>query len=119
MLTAIAYAADAAPDVAPQSPIGAFLPVLLIFGIFYFLLIRPQQKKAKAHTVALESLKVGDEVLTSGGIFGKVFKVDGDRVIVEIADKVKVTAAKSQLFPQGLKSKCPVAADKPEKKKDK
>ena len=108
MFTAIAYAADAAPAAAPQSPIAAFLPVLLIFGIFYFLLIRPQQKKQKEHTVALEALKAGDEVLTTGGIYGKVVKVDGERVIIEIADKVKVVAAKPQLYPQGSKSGCPV-----------
>ncbi len=120
MFTAIAYAAEGVAAGTPQSPIGAFLPVILIFGIFYFLLIRPQQKKAKEHTKSLESMKAGDDVLTSGGIFGKVFKVDDDRVIVEIADKVKVSVAKAQLYPQGSKSKCPVKKeDKAGKKKDK
>ncbi len=99
MLVAIAYAAEGASPAA-QSPFGAFVPLILIFAIFYFLLIRPQQKKAKDHTNSLETMKTGDEVLTSGGIFGKVSKIDGDRVVVEIADKVKVTIAKSQLHPQ-------------------
>ena len=99
MLVAIAYAAEGAAPAA-QSPFGAFVPLILIFAIFYFLLIRPQQKKAKEHTSSLETMKTGDEVLTSGGIFGKVSKIDGDRVVVEIADKVKVTIAKSQLHPQ-------------------
>lgn len=99
MLVAIAYAAESGAA-APQSPFGAFVPLILIFAIFYFLLIRPQQKKAKEHTKALETMKTGDEVITNGGIFGKVSKVDNDRVIVEIADKVKVTVAKSQLHPQ-------------------
>lgn len=99
MFVAIAYAAESGAA-APQSPFGAFVPLILIFAIFYFLLIRPQQKKAKDHTKALETMKTGDEVITNGGIFGKVSKVDNDRVIVEIADKVKVTVAKSQLHPQ-------------------
>ena len=99
MLVAIAYAAEGAAPAA-QSPFGAFVPLILIFAIFYFLLIRPQQKKAKEHTSSLETMKTGDEVLTSGGIFGKVSKINGDRVVVEIADKVKVTIAKSQLHPQ-------------------
>ncbi len=101
MLVAIAYAAEGGGGAgAAQSPFGAFVPLILIFAIFYFLLIRPQQKKAKEHTSSLETMKTGDEVLTSGGIFGKVVKIDGDRVVVEIADKVKVTIAKSQLHPQ-------------------
>ncbi len=99
MFVAIAYAAESGAE-ASQSPFGAFVPLILIFAIFYFLLIRPQQKKAKDHTKALETMKTGDEVITNGGIFGKVSKVDNDRVIVEIADKVKVTVAKSQLHPQ-------------------
>jgi preprotein translocase subunit YajC len=99
LFVAIAYAAEGGAG-ASQSPFGAFVPLILIFAIFYFLLIRPQQKKAKEHTSSLETMKTGDEVLTSGGMFGKVSKIDGDRVVVEIADKVKVTIAKSQLHPQ-------------------
>jgi len=100
LFVAIAYAVEGGA-IAPQaSPFGAFIPLILIFVIFYFLLIRPQQKKAKDHKVALEAIKAGDEVVTSGGIFGKVCKIEGDRVVVEIADKVKVAVAKSQLYPQ-------------------
>ena len=99
MFVAIAYAAEGGAPAA-QSPFGAFIPLILIFAIFYFLLIRPQQKKAKEHADSLETMKTGDEVITSGGIFGKVSKIDKDRVVVEIADKVKVTVAKSQLHPQ-------------------
>ncbi|MDT8317616.1 MAG: preprotein translocase subunit YajC [bacterium] len=98
MLVAIAYAAEGAGP-AQQSPFGAFVPLILIFAIFYFLLIRPQQKKAKEHTNSLETMKTGDEVITNGGIFGKVSKIDNDKVVVEIADKVKVIVAKSQLHP--------------------
>ncbi len=99
MLVAIAYAAEGGAGAA-QSPFGAFVPLILIFAIFYFLLIRPQQKKAKEHTHSLETMKAGDEVVTSGGILGKVSKIDNDKVVVEIADKVKVTVVKSQLHPQ-------------------
>lgn len=103
MLVAIAYAAEGA-QAAPQNPFGFFLPLILIFGIFYFLLIRPQQKKAKEHELALEKLKVGDDVITAGGIFGKVSRIDsGNKVIIEIADKVKVAVVKSQLQPLGGK----------------
>ena len=101
MLVAIAYATVGA-QAAPQNPFGAFLPLILIFGIFYFLLIRPQQKKAKEQAQAIEKLKVGDEVITAGGIFGKVTRVDsGNKVIVEISDKVKVAVVKAQLQPIG------------------
>ncbi|MDH3972901.1 MAG: preprotein translocase subunit YajC [Deltaproteobacteria bacterium] len=101
MLVAIAYAAEGAQR-APQNPFGAFFPLILIFAIFYFLLIRPQQKKAKEQAKALEKLKVGDEVVTAGGIFGKVTRVDsGNKVVLEIADKVKVAVLKAQLQPIG------------------
>ncbi|MBE9502919.1 MAG: preprotein translocase subunit YajC [Proteobacteria bacterium] len=91
------------------------LPMVLIFGIFYFLIIRPQQKKAKDHTKSLEALKTGDEVVTSGGIYGVITKVDGDTVIVEIADKVKVRAVKSQLYPR-TKKEVTEKEDKEDKK---
>ena len=99
----LAYAQNAGAQGNMPEWLGGVMqmvPFIAIFAIFYFLLIRPQQKKAKDHTNSLETMKTGDEVLTSGGIFGKVSKIDGDRVVVEIADKVKVTIAKSQLHPQ-------------------
>ena len=104
MLVAIAYAAETAGAAPQGSPFGAFVPLILIFAIFYFLLIRPQQKKTKEHTVALEALTTGADVVTSGGIYGKVFKIDGDTAVIEIADKVKVTVVKSQLYPQKSKT---------------
>ena len=72
------------------SMIASFIPLILIFLIFYFLLIRPQQKKAKEHKLLLETIKRGDEILTSGGIVGKVVKADNDNLTVEISDKVNV-----------------------------
>ena len=73
------------------SGIGQFIPLILIFVIFYFFLIRPQQKKVKEHKAMVESLKKGDKVVTSGGITGIISRViDNDKVEVEIADNVTV-----------------------------
>ena len=71
--------------------IGQFIPLILIFVIFYFFLIRPQQKKVKEHKAMVESLKKGDKVVTSGGITGIITRgIDNDKVEVEIADNVTV-----------------------------
>ena len=71
--------------------IGQFIPLILIFVIFYFFLIRPQQKKVKDHKAMVESLKRGDKVVTSGGITGRVERlIDNDKVEVEIAENVTV-----------------------------
>jgi preprotein translocase subunit YajC len=78
------------------SGIGQFIPLILIFVIFYFFLIRPQQKKVKEHKAMVESLKRGDKVITSGGITGTVERlIDTDKVEVEIADNVKVEIVKA------------------------
>ena len=79
-----------------NSGIGQFIPLILIFVIFYFFLIRPQQKKAKDHKIMVENLKRGDKVITSGGIVGKVDRIiDNEKVEVEIADNVKVEVVRS------------------------
>ena len=71
--------------------IGQFIPLILIFVIFYFFLIRPQQKKVKEHKAMVEALKRGDKVITSGGIVGTVERViDNEKVEVQIADNVNV-----------------------------
>ena len=76
--------------------IGQFLPLILIFAIMYFLLIRPQQKKVKEHQGMVEALRRGDQVVTQGGVIGKVVKVKDDGEIeVEIAEGVKVRVVKS------------------------
>ena len=78
------------------SGIGQFIRLILIFVIFYFFLIRPQQKKVKEHKAMVESLKRGDKVVTSGGITGTVERlIDNDKVEVEIAENVKVEIVKS------------------------
>ena len=68
----------------------SFAPIILIFIIFYFLLIRPQQKQKKEHQNLLSNLKVGDNVLTTGGIYGRITGIKDDKVTVEISDKVRV-----------------------------
>jgi len=73
-----------------SSQILSFLPIILIFVIFYFLLIRPQQKQKKEHQTLLSNLKEGDNVLTSGGIYGRITGIKDDRITVEISDKVRV-----------------------------
>ena len=82
---------------AAQQPsmLASFIPLILIFLIFYFLLIRPQQKKQKEHKVLLDSIQRGDEILSSGGILGKVIKVDNNKLTVEISKGVNVTIIRS------------------------
>jgi preprotein translocase subunit YajC len=83
---------------------GFLLPMLIIFGAFYFLLIRPQQKRQKAHTALISELQTGDEVLTAGGILGKVTSVTDLYATVNIADNVEIKIQKStvsQVVPKG------------------
>ena len=78
------------------SGIGQFIPLILIFVIFYFFLILPQQKKVKEHKLMVENLKRGDNVVTTGGIVGSIERViDGEKVEVLISENVKVEVIKS------------------------
>jgi preprotein translocase subunit YajC len=78
--------------------IAQFIPLILIFVIFYFFLIRPQQKRVKDHKQMVESLKRGDEIITSGGIIGTIDKVmEDDRIVVDIGDNVKVQIIRSTI----------------------
>ena len=77
--------------------IGAFLPLILMFAIFYFLLIRPQQKKAKQHKQLLAALKKGDRVVSSGGLHGVVTGLTDEVVTMEIAPKVRVKVARGSI----------------------
>ena len=87
-----------------NSGIGQFIPLILIFVIFYFFLIRPQQKKVKEHKLMVESLKRGDKVITSGGIVGTVERIiDNDKVEVQISENVVVEIVRSTGI-QGLVS---------------
>jgi preprotein translocase subunit YajC len=91
MLGEIAYAmAPGQGQGGQQSPISFFVFMALLFAVFYFILIRPQQKRQKEHRQLLEKLKKGDKVVTNGGLHGIVVNVSDTVVTVEIADKVKV-----------------------------
>ena len=88
---AFAQDAGAAGGLAGLGGIGGILPLVLIFVVFWFLLIRPQQKKMKDHRAMVAALKRGDKVVTSGGIFGEIVKVQSDtEVQVEVAEGVRV-----------------------------
>ena len=87
--------AHAQASAQQPSMLASFIPLILIFLIFYFLLIRPQQKKQKEHKILLDSIQRGDEILSSGGILGKVIKVDNDKLTVEISKGVHVTIIRS------------------------
>ena len=76
---------------------GAFVPLILMFGIFYFLLIRPQQKKAKQHKALLSALKKGDRVVSSGGLHGVVTGLTDDMVTMEVAPKVRVKVSRGSI----------------------
>src|SRR3990167_10809302 len=97
----VAYAAgDAASPAQPGILAGltSTLPMLIGFGfIFYFLIIRPQSKRAKEHRDLLAGVSQGDEVVTAGGMLGKVFKVGEDIVVVEIANNVNISIKKSAI----------------------
>lgn len=95
MLISPAYAQAASPGGGDF--FISLLPLILIFAVFYFLLIRPQQRKVKEHRAMVEALKRGDQVLTSGGIFGKVTKVEEHTVNVEIAKDVTVQVQRSTI----------------------
>ncbi|MBI3597618.1 MAG: preprotein translocase subunit YajC [Nitrospirae bacterium] len=80
----------AAPSAGPGGMVVSFLPFVLIFVVFYFLLILPQQRKQKKHRTLLEALKKGDRVLTTGGLLGTVAALNKDVVTIQVADNVRV-----------------------------
>jgi len=97
MFVTAAFAQEAGSANA-GSAFAQFIPLILIFAIMYFLLIRPQQKKAKDHRAMVDALRRGDQVVTSGGIVGKVIKVQEDNIVeVEIAEGVKVKVIKGTI----------------------
>jgi preprotein translocase subunit YajC len=90
MFISNAYAAPAAPG----GDLMSFLPIIVIFALFYFMLIRPQMKQAKIQKAMIDALKAGDEVATAGGILGKVVKVSDHYVSIEIANNTIVNVQK-------------------------
>ena len=98
MFVTPAFAQDAGAAAGGMAAFGQFLPLILIFVIMYFLLIRPQQKRAKEHKAMVETLRRGDQVVTQGGIIGKVSHVREDGELeIEIAPNVKVRVIKSTI----------------------
>ena len=99
MLIATAYAqGTGTPNLFDSSTAMQFLPLILIFVVFYFLLIRPQQRKTKEHRATLAGLRRGDRIVTGGGIIGTVAKVvSDDELAVEIADGVRVRVVRSTI----------------------
>lgn len=97
--TPVLPAGSAAPAAAAQQPGGwmAFAPFLMMFGVMYFLVIRPQQKKVKEQQAMIAALKQGDEVITASGLLGKVTGLTEKVVTVEIAQDVRVKMLKSQV----------------------
>ena len=103
MLISLAHAADAAPADMMGS-LSQFLPLIVIFALFYFMMIRPQMKRAKEQKNMIESLQKGDEVVTAGGELGKVAKVSAAYVGLEVAPNVVINVQKSAittLLPKG------------------
>ena len=93
----LVYADNGAQDYPPPSPsfLGVLPPLLMMMAIFYFLLIRPQQKKQKEREEVLKNIKEGDNVITTGGIYGNIAKIKGDTIILKIADNVKIKIDRS------------------------
>jgi len=77
------------------SPWLSLVPLVLVFGIFYFVILMPMRKKQQKVQTFLESLKVGDKIITTGGIFGQVTRINGDIVQLQIADKVRIDVSKA------------------------
>lgn len=98
-MTSIAYAMGQGASGASGAGGGitAFIPVIIMFVIFYFLLIRPQQKKTKEHQEMLNKLKKDDRVITSGGIYGRVTSLDENKVTLEVSDKVRIKILRSNI----------------------
>ncbi|HKK98792.1 MAG TPA: preprotein translocase subunit YajC [Desulfotignum sp.] len=77
--------------------LAGFLPIIILFAIFYFLLIRPQQKKAKEHREMIANLKKGSRIITSGGIYGTIIAIDDTTIGLEIAEKVKIKISRGNV----------------------
>ena len=94
--------------------LAGFLPIIILFAIFYFLLIRPQQKKAKEHRDMIANLKKGNRIVTSGGIYGTITSMDDTTIGLEIAEKVKIKLSRGNVAALVADNK-PVQDDKEKK----
>lgn len=96
-MNSLAYALGGAGGGGGGGGFGAFIPLILMFAIFYFLLIRPQQKKAKIHKEMIAAVKKGDRVVSSGGLHGVVTGLTDDVITLEIAPKVRVKVSRGSV----------------------
>jgi len=96
--------AEAAPAAAQGSPLASLIPLIILFAVFYFMLIRPQMKRAKEHRKLISELAKGDEVVTNGGLAGRLTKVGDSFVTMEVAEGVEVKMQKeavTAVLPKG------------------
>ena len=89
------FVALAAGSDTGGSPWLSLVPLVLVFGIFYFVILMPMRKKQQKVQAFLESLKVGDKIITTGGIYGQVTRISGDTVQLQVADKVRIDVSKA------------------------
>ena len=104
MLISTAYAQAAAPAASTQDTLMGLMPMILMFVVLYFLMIRPQMKKAKEHKNMISALEKGDEVVTQGGIAGRIVKIDDNYIKLEVASGVEIAVQKpavGMLLPKG------------------
>jgi len=104
VLISTAYAQAAAAPASTQDTVMGLMPMILMFVVLYFLMIRPQMKKAKEHKAMVEALQKGDEVVTQGGIAGRIAKVDDNYIKLEVAEGVEMTVQKpaiGMILPKG------------------
>ena len=97
MFLTIVCAAEGTTQPTPGSPLVTLFPFIMIFVVFWFLLIRPQQKKQREHQQMVSSLKKGDKVITNGGVYGSVVGVSDRVVVLRVADNVKLEIAKGSI----------------------
>ena len=109
-MAGIAYAQAAGAAAGPASGIASFIPLILIFVIFYFLLIRPQQKKARELQNFINNLKKGDRVITNGGLYGKITGLTDSVVTLEIADGVRVKVSRGSIMGSAIEAENQAAA---------
>lgn len=101
----------ASSNTAEPSPLGFFIPLILVFGVFYFLVIRPQRQKMKKHTEVLNAINVGDVVITAGGIVAKVMSLKEDELIVEISQGVEVKLLRRTVADVLPKARTPASSE--------
>lgn len=104
MLISNAFAQAAAPAATPESSLMSLLPLVAMFVVLYFIMIRPQMKRQKEHKAMIEALAKGDEVVTAGGLLGRVAKLGDSTIHVELATGVEVQMQRSavvQVLPKG------------------